>query len=161
MSLFGKLDAARIPSNPYFIEAGDYPAEVTEAKYQERDGVRQLRIDYTINDETSLFNGKRVSHFFDLPSEDMTEEQFELLPADEKQKIHKAMSSLKRTLCGTEGNDRQRGLGVHEDALNDENWDPSSLVGIKLTLGISNWGKNSEGVNIKYVNTYQLGDGDE
>ncbi|HEY0771163.1 MAG TPA: hypothetical protein VGD31_12595 [Sphingobacteriaceae bacterium] len=158
MSLFGKMDAARIPSNPYFIEAGEYLAEVTEAKYQDRDGQRQLRIDYTISDETSLFHGKRVSHFFDLPDEDMTEEAFELLPAEEKTKIHKAMSSLKRTLCGTEGNDRQIGLGLNEDTLNDPDWNPESLKGTKLTLGISNWGK--EGVNIKFVNTYQLGSGD-
>lgn len=153
MSIFGKLDAATIPTNPFFIEAGEYEGEVTKGAYKKnRDGQRQLFIEYTITDESSAYDGKTVTDFFTLVDEDMTLEMLELLPADEKAKIRKNISALKRRLCGNSGNSSQAGLGVEENELNDPDWDPASLVGTKVNLAISNWGANNEGVNLKWVN---------
>lgn len=153
MSIFGKLDAANIPTNPFFVEKGDYPAEVSDAKYQtNRDEVRQLKIEYTITDDTSEYDGKKVSHFFNLVDPEMTTEMFELLPADEKKKLRMNMANLKRTLCGNDGNDNHKGLGVSPDDLNEEGWNPQVVIGTKVTIGISNYGANNEGVNIKWVN---------
>lgn len=150
MSIFGKLDAANIPTNPYYVEAGEYEAEVTKAEFKKnRDGERQLRIEYTINNEDSLYHDKKLVDFFNLPDADLTFEQLRMLPVDEQKKIQDSLSSLKRRLCG-QGN--RPGLGVDMDDLNDENWDPASLQGKKVNLGVRNWGADNQGVNISWVN---------
>jgi hypothetical protein len=153
MSIFGQLDAANIPANPYWIEEGEYPAQVTKAYYKTKpDGDRQLIIVYTINDENSQFNGKPATQFFNLVAEDMTAEKFELLPADEKQRIHNTNAAIKRTLCGNPANTSQRGLGVDQEELNDDSWQPESLVNKNVIIGISNFGKENQGVNVRWVN---------
>jgi hypothetical protein len=62
------------------------------------------------------------------------------------------MSAIKRTLCGNDGNDKQKGLGVDPDDLNDEKWDPATLVGTKVILAVNNYGPTNEGVAVKWVN---------
>lgn len=153
MSIFGQLDAANIPTNPFFIEAGDYEAEVTKALFKNnRDGQKQLVIEYTITDDASEFDGKTVSQYFTLVDPDMTAEQFALLPAAEKQKISRTNSAIKRTLCGNNANEAQKGLGVDPEDLNSPTWTPEFLVGTKVNIGISNYGAENEGVNLKWVN---------
>lgn len=151
MSIFGQLDAATIKTNPFFIEAGEYDAEVTKAYFKnDRNGNKQLVIEYTINNEDSEYLDKKASQYFTLPDPNLTAETFALLPADEKKKIQGTLSSMKRTLCGNSANARQKGLGVNPDDLNDPEWDPAVLMGIKVNLSISNYGE--EGVNIRWVN---------
>lgn len=153
MSLFGKLDAANIPTNPFWVEKGEYSAEVTKAHYKNnRDGQRQLVIEYTITDEDSQFLDSKVYHYFTLVDPNMTQESFALLPSEEQKSIRRTLSALKRTLCGNEGNSSQKGLGVSPDDLNDEEWNPETLVGTKVNLGVSNYGANNEGVNVRWVN---------
>lgn len=152
MSLFGKLDAATIPSNPFHVDPGDYSAEVIKAEYRTTDKGRQLRITYKINDEESEFFENQVTQFFNLIDPDMTNEQFELLPPNEKRKIKGALSSLKRSLCGSDGNESQRGLGVDPEDLNDESWDPATLVGKLVDIGVRNFGQNNTGVGVQWVN---------
>lgn len=150
MSIFGKLDAAKIPASPYFIEAGEYTAEVNKAEYRNnRDGDRQLFIEYGINDEESLFHNKRVGTFFTLVDPDMTEAEFALLPASEQAAIHRNITNLKRALCGYGNN---KGLGVTVEDLNDDNWDPAILKGLKVNLAVSNYGADNQGVNVKWAN---------
>lgn len=150
MSLFGKLDAANIPSNPYHIDKGTYSAEVITAKYQEnRDGVRQLYIQYEITDTDSEFVGSKPAKTYTLVSDDMTAEALELLPNDEKKKIRLSMSALKKDLCGNETNTSQKGLGVALEDLNEPDWDPAVLVGTKVVINIGN---NGNYVNIRWVN---------
>ncbi len=158
MSLFGKLDAANIPTNSFFVAAGDYSATVTVGEYRnKRDGNgRQLHIEYQITDPESEYLDSKVGQFFDLVDADMTAETFELLPADEKKKIRKTNSAIKRTLCGNPGRDDQPGLGVTEDDLNDPEWDPKSLVGTDVDLTIYNFGPNNDGVGVRYVNKQVL-----
>lgn len=153
MSIFGKLDAANIPTNPYYIAEGEYQAEVTDAGYKtNRDGNRQLFIEYTITDENSEFHNKKASQYFTLPDADMDQEALDLLPPDEKKSILRTISAVKRTLSGNEMSQRQKGLGVDPEMLNDDNWDPSSLKGTKIDIGITNYGEKKEGVNIRWVN---------
>ena len=149
MSIFGKLDAQTIPSNPFWIEKGEYSAEVTDAKYKERDDKRQLVIEFTINDEASDFLGKKASKYFDLVDPEMTDEMFSLLPAEEKQTIRRNLSALKNALCGSGKN---KGLGIDADDLNDETWDPVVLKGTKVDLTINNYGTNNDGVNVRWAN---------
>jgi len=153
MSIFGQLDAANIPTNPYFVEQGEYEAEVTNAQFKTtKNGDRQLQIRYTITDESSAFLDSVVTQFFTLVDPSMTQEDFELLPADEKAKIRKNNSALKRTLCGNENNPSQKGLGVNMDDLNDSDWNPDALVGTKVNLAVNNYGSNNEGVSVRWVN---------
>lgn len=156
MSIFGKLDAANIPTNPFWVEKGEYSAEVTNAQYKtNRDNVRQLHIEYTITSEDSQFLDSKVVQYFNLVDTEMTQETFALLPVDEQKSIRRTMSALKRTLCGNDGNDRQKGLGVSPDDLNDESWDPSTLIGKKIDLAVNNYGPSGEGVAVRWVNVQE------
>jgi len=156
MSIFGQLDAANIPTNPFWVEKGDYSAEVTKAQYKtNRDGNKQLFLEYTITSEDSQFLDSKVVQYFTLVDPEMTQESFGLLPADEQKSIRRTMSALKRTLCGNDSNPAQKGLGVNPNDLNDANWNPEVLVGTKVDIGISNYGATNEGVNVRWVNLAQ------
>jgi len=151
MSIFGQLDAETIHSNPFFIEKGEYTAEVTKAYFKEAaDKPRQLVIEYTVTNEDSQYVDQKAYHYFTLVASDMTAEKFALLPADEQKNIRRSNSALKRTLCGDDGNSSKNGLGVSADDLNDKDWNPETLVGTKIDMGIGNYG--SDGVNVRWVN---------
>jgi hypothetical protein len=153
MSIFGKLDAAAIPTNPFFVEEGEYTAEVTAASFKDnRDGQKQLHIEYTIADEESQFYNSKVKQFFTLVDPELTLEAFQLLPAEEQRNIRRTNSTIKRTLCGNDGNEKQKGLGVSPDDLNDSNWNPAVLIGTKVNLAVNNYGSGKEGVAVRWVN---------
>lgn len=153
MSIFGKLDAANIPTNPFFIKQGEYGAEVTEAQFKtNRDQQRQIYIQYTISDE-GPYKGMKANQYFNLVDENMTDEMFDLLPADEQKTIRRNNANLKKTLCGSDGNDKQPGLGVSIDDINSADWDPKSLVGTPVNLAIGNYGDNK--VQVNWVNIIQ------
>lgn len=151
MSIFGKLDAQTVSSNAFFIEEGEYLAEVTKAGYEvKQDGERLLVIKYTITDPDSQYIDSTATQRFTLVDPELTLEMLELMPAEEKKKIRLANAKVKRNLCGNPGNSSQKGLGVDVDDLNGGDWVPESLVGTKVKIGISNWG--TDGVNVKWVN---------
>jgi len=150
MSIFGDLDAETIPTNPNYIEKGDYEAEVTKAYFKDSPDKRQLVIEYTINHDGSEFDGKKAYHYFTLVDASMNKEMFALLPPDEKKDIQRLLATIKRTLCGDNGSANKRGLGVEANDLNDKNWNPEVIVGTKIHLGIGNWG--TDGVNVRWVN---------
>lgn len=151
MSIFGKLDAQTVSSNAFFIEEGEYLAEVTKAAYEvKQDGERLLVIKYTITDPDSQYIDSTATQRFTLVDPELTLEMLELMPAEEKKKIRLANAKVKRNLCGNPGNSSQKGLGVDVDDLNGGDWVPESLVGTKVKIGISNWG--TDGVNVKWVN---------
>lgn len=152
MSIFGKLDAATVKTNPFFVEQGEYEAEVTACNFNvNKDNIKQLRIEYTITSAESTYRDYKVVTFIDLVDAEMTNEQLALMPTAELTKIRRNMALLKRTLCGSDGNDRQHGLGVDVDDLNGDNWDPETVKGTKVNLGITNFG--TDGVQVKWVNT--------
>lgn len=151
MSIFGQLDAAKIPTNPFFVEAGTYHGEVTAAEIKaKKDETQYLFIEFTITDAESGFKGKKVQGRYDLVDPSMTQEQFDLLPADEKEKLRGRMINLKKILCGQEGFEKQKGLGQTPDDLNDSNWNPSVLKGLQVVFGVRNYG--TDGVKIQWVN---------
>jgi hypothetical protein len=153
MSIFGKLDAANIPSNPYYVEEGEYKAEVTGASFRTNsNNDRQLIIEYTITDDNSAFLDAKVTHFLNLPDPDLTAETLALLPPADQQKVRKQMANVKRTLCGNDANSRQKGLGVNEDDLNDDNWNPEVLKGTKVVVAVNNYGPKNENVSVRWVN---------
>jgi hypothetical protein len=153
MGIFGKLDAATIPTNPFFIAKGNYGAEVVAAKFQtDRDGDKQLYIQVAITDEDSAFFKKKAHKIYDIVDENLTSEELALMPIEEQQKIRSQISTLKRDLCGNDGNGSQKGLGVDVDDLNDGEWNPEVLVGTKINMGIKNWGADNQGVNIQWMN---------
>jgi hypothetical protein len=158
MSIFGKMDAETIPTNPYFVAAGDYSATVTKAEFRNnRDQEKQLFIEYTIDDEESPFLDSKVGQYFTLVDSEMTPEIFATLPAGDQKKIRQRLASLKRTLCGNDGNDSQPGLGVNPEDLNSDSWDPAVLLGTKVDLSISNYGSGNppQGVNVRWANIVQ------
>lgn len=148
MSIFGKLDAATIPTNPYFVEKGEYEAEITGAEFKQNNkGQNQLIIAYTIDDESSQFFDSKINQYFVLPDADLDNEKMALLPADEQKSIRKTISAMKRTLCG---DSRNKGLGVDEDDLNDEDWTPEVLKGLKVNISVYNFG--TDGTGIQWAN---------
>lgn len=148
MSIFGKLDAANIPTNAYFVEAGEYTAQITKAEIKvNKSDQRQLHIVYTIIDEDSSYKDSTVQQFLNLVDPDLTLEILATLPAEEQRSIRRNNSNLKKTLCG---DGRYPGLGVDPDDLNDDNWSPEFLIGTEVDLSVTNWG--SDGVNVRYAN---------
>jgi hypothetical protein len=149
MSIFGKLDAANVSANANFIEAGDYLAEITDAEYRtSNSGDRQIVIEYTVTNEDSAFKGSKAREYLKLPPADFTAEQFELMPPDEKKKLRESMAKVKARLCGY--SDKNVGLGIKENDLNDPEWTPAVLKGTAVRLGINN-GASGQYINIKYV----------
>ncbi len=151
MGIFGQLDAAAIPSNAFFIKQGEYPAEVTLAEFQtNKDDERMLVIEYTINDESSEFDGQKQRQRFVLIDSAMTQEMFEELSGEEKKTLRNRMTNLKRTLCGN--GSFSKGLGVDINDLNDPEWNPSVLMGLQVIMAIKNFGAENTGTSINYVN---------
>lgn len=150
MSIFGQLDAENIPDNPFWVEAGTYMGEVTDAAFKTKnDGTKYLYIEYTIGNSDSEFLDQKVAHRFDLLDPDMTAEKLEMLPPDEKRKIRMRMSAMKKVLCG---DGRNKGLNVPVNDLNDADWDPRVLVGLNVDFGVKNYGSGNSGVQVSWVN---------
>ncbi len=152
MSIFGKLDATKVKTNQYYVEAGDYYGEILDADIKDkRDGSgRFLSIQMEIQDENSSFKGSKPIMTIDLPPEDLTEEIMATLPAEDQATIRRNNTKLKSTLCG---NSRFPGLGIDENDLNDPGWHPKVLKGLKVEFTIRNFG--TDGVQIAYVNLAQ------
>jgi hypothetical protein len=151
MSVFGKMDAASIPNNPFFVEKGEYSAIITDASIgRNKDDVRQLTIKYEITDENSDYYEKPLTQWFTLVDEDMDEEQIRLLDPDTRKQIRRAQINLKKTLCGQPQLGR-KGLGVDENDLNGDDWNPKVLVHKEVNIAVYNYGPDSMGVGIQWV----------
>lgn len=125
MGLFGNLDAADIPDNPFYVAPGTYPAVLTEAKIQaKKDGSGSgLSFKWIIEDEDSEYNGQNISDWQNLPPEDLTQDG--MTPA-----IRGALSRLKQRLT-------QMGLTDQEqdDLLEPGNLD--QLIGMKADVTVT------------------------
>jgi hypothetical protein len=153
MSIFGQLDAESVSSNPFKVERGVYSAEVTKFEFRTTaNGQRMLILNCTISDAESQFDGERVDKTYFLPPEDMTQEMLDSLPADEKKRIMRNLSTLKKDLCGDETRSDRKGLGIDPNDLNDPNWNPAVVVGTPVTIGVNNYGTNGSKVDIGFIN---------
>lgn|SRR5512138_398605 len=150
MSIFGKIDAESVSSNPFKVDRGIYPGEVTKFEFRTTsNGNRQLFLETVIEDSESEFDGERVNKTYFLPDDDMDAEKLETLPSDERRRVKKNMATIKKDLCGEPGNITRRGLGIDPNDLNDPNWSPSPVVGSKVIFGVNNYKENS---NIAWIN---------
>lgn len=151
MSIFGKLDAALVKTDPFFIAAGDYYASITASEVKIYEEKPQFVITYKINDASSPYNNFSARKIYNLPDPDMTQEDYELLSGKERQRLDTAMASLKRDLCGRDEDPEDNGLGVDPNDLNNPEWNPASLVGLEVIISINNYGANNSGVGVKRV----------
>lgn len=151
MGIFGDLDIDEIPDNPFWVKAGDYLALVSNAyfTFSEKKNVNQLVICYTISSEDSDYYGAEVRDYFDYYP-DINKETLQNLPGDERRKIVGALSAIKRRLCG-QPDQKRRGLGVDPADL-DGKWEPNSIVGLEVELGVVNRGENDEYTNVSWAN---------
>jgi hypothetical protein len=104
MALFGDIDAAEIPEDPFHVDDGTYLSVLTEVKAVVRnsDGQHGLAFKWTIIEEDSEFEGNTLNdwknYYPDLTEEDLTPE------------IKKDLSRLKQRLTQ---------LGVPEEEMNN------------------------------------------
>lgn len=152
MGIFGGLDIEDIPDNPFWVEKGEYSAFISKAYFhvnEKKDGQNQLVICYTISDSDSKYYNKEVRDWFDVYP-DLTKEDYDSMTGPEQAKIDRALSAVKRRLCGQPDQGRP-GLGVNHLEL-DEDWDPKTLINKKVIVAVQNYGENNEGMNVRYAN---------
>jgi hypothetical protein len=150
MGIFGQLDAKKIKDNPFFVEEGEYRAQIVKAFIQEnkQKEKHQLIIEYKITDGRN--KGKNVRDWFDVFPE-ITEEEYFDLDEEAQGAIDAANSAVKRRLCGfTVGKKEYPGLGVDVEDL-DDSWDPKSLVDLEVDIGVVNRGDDNEFSNISWA----------
>lgn len=73
MGLFGEVDAADIPENPFYVAPGTYYCVLTEANIQAKKNVKDddpsdsgLSLKWVIEEEDSEYNNQNVSDWFNL-----------------------------------------------------------------------------------------------
>lgn len=153
MSIFGLMDAEQVSSNPFWVKEDTYDCQVTDAKFKaNRDGDRQLFIEFTIDDSSSEYNDFKLQKYYTLPPADLTQEAFELMDAEGKKKLRQQMANLKRDLCGDDSNANKKGLGVAASDLNDPEWTPEVLIGTDCVVGVGNGGSDKQYVNVRWMN---------
>lgn len=131
MGLFDGLDVASAADNPFEVDPGTYHCVVTgvEAKPTQNGDKVGLNLEYTINDDDSPMNGRKITEWKHIPQ-----------PADPSNPTSKeamAASFLKQRL----GN-----LGVPESRMNDV--EPDDLIGIECIVSVK---KNGEYTNVTKV----------
>ena len=151
MSIFGMMDADKIPTNPFWIKCGEYFGEVVTSELRENSNnenkSRMFFLEYKIESEGG-FKGRRAQHRLPLPAADFTEEDMALLSEEDQAKVMRQISTAKRVLCG---DGYRKGLGVPVESLNDPEWDPAEILTRKVNFLIDNYGDDNNGVQIKWV----------
>jgi|SRR3990170_1071550 len=152
MSIFGELDAEKIPTNPFWVEEGEYRAQITKAEIsQNKDGTKtNLIIAFTILNADSEFEGKEVRQYLQIYPE-LTKESYKLLPVEERKIINRNMTNLKKLLCGQPEMER-KGLGVDPAELDSDEWDPKTLVNLEVNIAVQNSGEEGQYTNLKWAN---------
>lgn len=151
MGIFGSLDANSIPDNPFWVEQGEYRAQVTNAFFQDskKEGQKQLVICYTIVDKQSKYFNREVRDWFDFYP-DIDEETYKSMNGAEQAQVDRTLGAIKRRLCGIARKEDSRGLGVTPEELN-EDWEPKVLVDTEVNIGVVNSGDDNEFTNVKWA----------
>jgi hypothetical protein len=151
VGIFGSLDIDTIPDNPYWVEAGEYQAIISNAffEHNEKRNQDQLVIAYTIMDQDSKYFNFEVRDWFDYYP-DIDEDGLSAMNPAERKDVVSALSAIKRRLCGQPDQGRV-GLGVDPTEL-DENWNPEILIDKQVNLAVVNGGKKNEYTNVKWAN---------
>lgn len=136
MALFGDIDAADIPEDPFHVDDGTYLATLTEVKAVTRnsDGQHGLAFKWTITEEDSEFEGNTLNdwkNFYpDLTEEDLTPD------------IKKDLSRLKQRLAQ---------IGVPEEEMNSFTENFEDYVGTEAYVTVKNT-TNQDDPSRKYRN---------
>lgn len=123
MALFGDIDAAEIPEDPFHVDDGTYLSVLTEVKAVVRnsDGQHGLAFKWTITEEDSEFEGNTLNdwkNFYpELTEEDLTPE------------IKKDLSRLKQRLTQ---------LGVPEEEMNNFTENFEDYIGTEAYVSVKN-----------------------
>lgn len=131
MGLFDGLDVASAADNPFEVEPGTYHCVVTgaEARPTQNGDKVGLNLEYTIQDEDSPMNGRKIMEWKHIPQPDD--------PSNPTAKEATAMSFLKQRLSN---------LGIPETRMNDV--EPDDLIGIECVVTVK---KNGEYTNVTKV----------
>lgn len=123
MGLFGDVDAADIPEDPFHVDDGTYLCTLTEVKAVQRnsDGQHGLAFKWTITEDDSEFEGNTLNdwkNFYpDLTEEDLTQD------------IKKDLSRLKQRLTQ---------LGVPEEDMGKFNENFDEYIGTEAYVTVKN-----------------------
>lgn len=123
MSLFGDIDAADIPENPFYVAPGTYECVLTEAIVKDKtDGSGQgLALKWVIEDDESDYKGQNISDWFNVYPD---------LTADElTQKQKQDLSRLRQRLT-------QMGLTTEEQNALGEEESRDELIGMKAFVTV-------------------------
>lgn len=131
MGLFDGLDVASAADNPFEVDPGTYNALVTEVEVRPtKDNTKiGLNITYTIDDDESPMNGRKVNEWKQIPQP--------ADPANPTADEARAASFLKQRLAN---------LGIPEDRMNDV--DADDLIGTECVVSVK---KNGEYTNVTKV----------
>lgn len=123
MALFGDIDAAEIPEDPFHVDDGTYLCTLTEVKAVQRnsDGQNGLAFKWTITEEDSEFEGNTLNDWKNFYP-DLTEDD---LTAD----IKKDLSRLKQRLTQ---------LGVPEEEMNSFTENFGDYIGTEAYVTVKN-----------------------
>lgn len=126
MSVFGDLDMANVPDDPFFIPEDNYWAVCTEASTKEKDGITSLVIKWTIDEPESQYHNMSLSEWYGIPSEgESFADWYENLDGKGKMRF----SFLKKRLRGA--------FDLSEADFNQlEDW--NELVGAEAYLKVTN-----------------------
>lgn len=123
MSLFGDIDAADIPENPFYVAPGTYYCVLTEANVvaKKDDSGYGLSLKWVIEDEDSEYNGMNVSDWFnvypDVSKDELT------------QKMKQDLSRLRQRFTQMELTTEQQNAMGDEDSRNE-------LIGMKAFVTV-------------------------
>lgn len=142
MGLFGDVDAADIPDNPYYVAPGTYNCVLSEAKkVDKKDGSGSgLAFKWVIQDEDSEYNGSQIQDWKDI---------FPDLTADEiTQNVRRKISFLKQRLT-------EMGLSPEEQNELLEPGNLEDLVGLEAYVEVVEVPDKND-PDIKYSNVKKV-----
>lgn len=133
MSLFGDLDIQSAADDPFKVDNGTYPFTITKVKSgpTSKGDKLGLTLEYTITDEDSPMNGRKVSEWKHIPQPDD--------PQNPTAEEARAASFLKLRLAD---------LGVPENQMNS--LEIEDLLGLEGVMVVKN---NGEYTNVTKVTT--------
>lgn len=121
MGLFGEVDAADVPENPFYVAPGTYECVLSEmSKVEKKDGTGfGLAIKWVIEDEDSEYKGQNVQDWFNIYP-DITDD--EVTP-----NIRKDFARLRQRLTQ---------MGLTTEQMNDLLDEMDEYIGMRATVTV-------------------------
>jgi beta-glucosidase/6-phospho-beta-glucosidase/beta-galactosidase len=144
MGLFGNVDIADIPDDPFFVPQDTYLCVLSEASIiTTNSGGQGFSIRWTIDEEDSDYNAMNIGDWFniypDVDAEDLTQQQ------------KRTLSNLKKRLID---------LGITPEDMDSIDENLSDLVGITAYVTVKN-SVDKNDPDKKYTNVTKVSKVDE